>query len=83
MVVMPNQREELTKEEEKQVKILEKAIDEVLIRGMKDRCQGICYSPPEEATPRVINHIQEMYKKAGWKISRVMDQRDGDYLRFR
>jgi len=83
MVIMPNQREELTEEEKRQVKTLETAIDEILIQGMKDEKRYMSYSYPKEITPRVINYVQEMYKKAGWKIRSVADQRDGDYLEFR
>jgi len=84
MVVKPNQITELSPKEKKQIKSLETQIDKALTKyGVEDMSPDVFYRPPGEITRRVIEHIQKMYRAVGWTVSYELNQRKGDFLRFR
>ncbi len=76
----------VTTEEKQKISKLEKEIDRVLESEFVSGRGSVCYTIPENLfiaiSSPVISTIKKMYQEAGWKVTYVSDQRDGDYLHF-
>ena len=67
----------LTKEENKEIELFEKKVDQELLNYDNNPIFINCY-----LTERAKSKIIEKYSKGGWIVSSFCDQRDGSGLKF-
>lgn len=77
MAISPKEAATMTHEERAQVENLELAID----RRLRERGSGTTLTT-RGLSARVVAELRIRYQAVGWRVERVCDQREGDYLEF-
>jgi hypothetical protein len=77
MAISKEKAQQLTGEEQFQVIMLEKRIDQWVVEH-----PGIAFGIPSGISQRIRDEIERRYCAVGWTVTYHSDQRDGDFWTF-